>query len=176
MSHSYITPLHTSENGYISLWCGDELNRLPDTIEVSGYTLQVKPEHKFHISLVCLKRLAPLVDGSNPERVEAQMTELFIQTQREVPMDKYELSGELYLVQKEERVTVVATCDVPGLEEYFVRLNNHYGANMPLQPTHLTLYTLQPAAGIGILSAEELGQLGRAVRIPELTPLINTTS
>ena len=45
---------------------------------------------------------------------------------------------------------------LPGLEKFFAELQEKYGVKLPLQPTHITLYTLQPEAGIGILSPHEL--------------------
>ena len=49
------------------------------------------------------------------------------------------------------RQTLVAFCDVAGLEAIYVRLSARAGRALPRPPTHVTLYTAQPdMAGIGL--------------------------
>lgn len=49
------------------------------------------------------------------------------------------------------RATLVAFCDVDGLEETYEQLSSRAGCELPRPPTHVTLYTVQPAmGGIGL--------------------------
>jgi len=49
------------------------------------------------------------------------------------------------------RRTLVAFCDVEGLEQVYERLSVIAGCELPRPPTHVTLYTAQPGmAGIGL--------------------------
>jgi hypothetical protein len=49
------------------------------------------------------------------------------------------------------RRTLVAFCDVDGLEDIYARLSKLVGKSLPRPPTHVTLYTAQPdMKGIGL--------------------------
>src|SRR5258708_20216009 len=47
--------------------------------------------------------------------------------------------GELRVVTKDERKTVVVMCEVPGADKFFDELSRKYGTAIPMQPFHLTL-------------------------------------
>lgn len=150
-----ITDHHDYSNGYIGLM-NLELSDLPATQQVEGYELLLKSE--FHISLICAKRIAALIDTDKATEIEAEIVEAFMGFIVNEPLTDYALTDEYRLVKKDDRVTLVAMAAVPGLDGFFNELERKYGLGLPTQPTHITLYTLQPEAGIGILSQEELGQ------------------
>jgi hypothetical protein len=57
------------------------------------------------------------------------------------------------------RRTLVAFCDVDGLEEIYVRLSALAGRALPRPPTHVTLYTAQPdMKGIGLTTQADVDE------------------
>lgn len=148
-----------------------DLGELPTSIEVDGHTLILKSE--FHISLVCAVRLAPLINKRGSDKVAAEIIEAFDGFVKEQPLTDYELSGELRLVKRDEKKTVIVMAKVPNLDKFFDSLRRKYNVDLPTQPTHITLYTLPPDnIGIGILSDEELRRDSIPVKIPELEKLL----
>lgn len=148
-----ITPHHDYSAGYIGLM-NIEIGDIPETISIEGYELLRKSE--FHISLICAKRIAALIDETNAAQIEAEIVEVFMKFIETNELTDYEPTNEYRLVKRDERVTLVRMMVVPGLKDLFAVLGEKYGVKLPLQPTHITIYTLQPEAGIGILSQEEL--------------------
>lgn len=158
-----ITPRHDYSNGYIGLMNLD-LGDLPATISVAGYDLLLKSE--FHISLICAKKIAAIVNETEADKIEAEIVEAFKKFIATNPLADYEVAGEYRLVEHGERVTLIAMTNVPGIENFFAELEKKFETKLPLQPTHITLYTLQPEVGIGILSQEELEHNSTAVDAP----------
>lgn len=63
------------------------------------------------------------------------------------------------------RHTLVAFCDVEGIERVYERLSALAGAQLPRPPTHVTLYTAQPGmGGIGLSTAAAVD--AKAVALP----------
>lgn len=163
-----ITKYHNFDNGYIGL-VNLTLKNLPKTIEVKGHTLLLKDEH--HISMMCVKRVAPFTNLSNQEAVQLQIVEDFKQFIKKYALTEFTLLPEFRFVEREEKKTVIVMVEVPHLEEFFNEIRLKYDTqHVPLQPTHITLYTLQPNAGIGIFSEEEL-QDSEPVILPELAAI-----
>jgi hypothetical protein len=64
------------------------------------------------------------------------------------------------------RQTLVAFCDVAGLDDVYRRLSAAVGRTLPVPPTHVTLYTSQPGMkGIGLTTAQDVS--AHAVPLPE---------
>jgi hypothetical protein len=57
--------------------------------------------------------------------------------------------------------------------EFHISLGQKFQKELPAQVAHITLYTLQPNAGIGILSVEELQRDSEIVEVPELQRLVS---
>jgi hypothetical protein len=163
-----ITGHHNYDNGYISL-VNISLDNLPDTISVSGYMLLRKTE--FHISLICAKKVAPLIDEDNEDKVEAEIVGKFKEFVTQRPLNDFDLLPNLRFVERDERKTLIVMASMPHLDKFFESLSNDYGVNLPVQPAHITLYTLQPETGIGLLSNEELEQYSASVEVSELQDL-----
>ncbi len=88
-------------------------------------------------------------------------------------LENYELTGELRLVKKENLKTVITMAKVPNLDIFFEKLSRKYSLNLPVQATHITLYTFPwDKIGIGILSEEELQNYSKPIDIPELQALL----
>lgn len=148
-----------------------DLGELPASIEVDGDTLLLKSE--FHISLVCAVRLAPLIDKQGSDKVAAEIIEAFNEFVQGQPLTDYEVSGELRLVKRDEKKTVIVMVKVPNLDKLFDDLRQKYNVDLPIQPTHITLYTLPPDnIGIGILSDEELQRDSVSIDLPQLKSLL----
>jgi hypothetical protein len=157
-----ISARHNHNNGYIAL-VNIELGDLPQKLSIGEYELVLKSE--FHISLVCTKKIAVLIDPTRVDEIRAEIVESFKQFIQTTPLTDYEITNEFRLVKRDERVTLVVLAVVPGLENFFTELEERYGENIPVQVTHITLYTLQPEAGIGIFSLEELERDSKPVDI-----------
>jgi hypothetical protein len=163
-----ISTHHNYDNGYIGL-VNLSLEGLPKTVSVQGHTLHLKQE--LHISLICAKRIAPIINAAEKDKIEAKIVTLFKAFIGDHSLDNFSLLSEFRFVERDKRKTLVVMVEVPGLELFFKQLEEKYQTELPLQPTHITLYTLQPEAGIGILSPEELEQYSTVVTVPELAEL-----
>jgi hypothetical protein len=157
-----ISPRHNHNNGYIGL-VNIELDNLPQKISVGEYELVLKSE--FHISLVCTKKIAVLIDPTRVDEIRAEIVESFKQFIQTTPLTNYEITNEFRLIKRDERVTLVVLVVVPGIEDFFAELEEKYDKKIPVQVTHITLYTLQPEVGIGILSLEELERDSEPVNV-----------
>lgn len=168
--HHMITDWHNFDSGYIALVDLD-LGDLPTTIDVAGETFFRKKE--FHISLVCTKRLADMVDPNRKQEIEADMVERFKKYVEHTPLSNYTLLPELRIGHhKDGRKSIIIMANVPGLEGYFDELRQAYGKELPLQPMHVTLYTVPESRGIGFLSQQEIDDHTDPVALPELVEKI----
>jgi len=163
-----ITKYHNYDDGYIAL-ANIRLKNTPDKLLINGNELYKKSE--FHISIMAVVELAPLLDPEDIERASELLKQDFLDFVATNDMTQFTLTGEYRLVTRDDRMTLVAMVDLQGIEELFEYLRRKYYIDFPTQPTHITLYTLQPGAGIGILSREELENDSVSVEIPELQQL-----
>lgn len=156
--------------GYLQL-VDLNLGKLPQRITVEDDEMTIKNE--FHISLVWASRLSEMVDKQNKDKIKAEMIEDFEKFTEEYSLEDYELAKELRLVKKGNQKTIIAMAEVPNLDIFFKKLSQKYGVKLPLQPTHITLYTLPTdKIGIGILSNEELQKYSKPIDVPSLRELI----
>jgi hypothetical protein len=160
------------ENGYGYIRLEDlKLGELPKSITVDGSELVIKPE--FHISLVWVGSLKEMVNEPDKEKVKKEMIEEFEDFTKQNTMTDFVLTKELRLVRKEDRKSVIAMAEVPGIDAFFERLSRKYDVNLPVQPTHITLYTLPTdKIGIGILSYGELDAYTETIDLPNLQSIL----
>lgn len=157
--------------GYIRLE-NLSLGKLPQKLEINGDELVLKPE--FHISLVWAGRLSEIIDVQNKDKIKNEIIREFEKYTEEKSLADYKLTGELRLVEKDSQKTVIAMAKVANLEAFFMKLNQKYNTKLPLQPAHITLYTLPTdKIGIGILSEEELQKYSSTIDIPEIKSTLN---
>lgn len=166
MNHNMITPYHSHNAGYVSLLV-ENLHGLPEQIEVDGKTMSKKSE--FHVSLMALKHFAPMLNPNDVVAAEEQLVRDFLDFQKTTDLSQFQPSNTFRLAKREARETVVMMVEVPHIEELFDFLRKKHGIDFPIQPTHITLYTLQPEVGIGILSQEELDKETVPIDLPALT-------
>jgi len=155
----------TYNKGYIALWCKDY--DLPDTFEVGGETL-LKKDH-FHVSLLCVKNIL----GVKPD-IEDEVLQHFCDFIKGNEIKFEGFTKEFRLAQNDERKSVVALCKVSNLHEFAEYLTEKIGVTVAPQPAHITIYTLQPNAGIGLNSPEEMEDKSKLIEVPEavLAPLM----
>ncbi|MGE5309705.1 MAG: hypothetical protein ACM3JF_01335 [Sphaerimonospora mesophila] len=142
---------------------------MPDKIVVNNYELLRKSE--FHISIMAIKHLAPILNPNNIASASEQLKQDFIDFAATNDLITFTLTGQYRLVAHNERVTVVAMVNLQGVEELFHYLRQKHAIDLPIQPTHITLYTLQPETAIGILSEQQLEDNSVLVTLPELAGL-----
>lgn len=143
--------------GYIGLPV--EVGDLPDTVIVEGETLHRKSS--FHVSLVCVKDIL----SKNPD-VEQEVLDAFCSFAEKKNISFIRYTGEFRFAQHEEKKTLVALCEISNLLEFSESLGRKLGMIFPLQPTHVTLYTLQPNAGIGLNSPADMETKSILVDVP----------
>lgn len=155
----------TYNKGYIALWCEDY--DLPETFEVDGDTL-LKKDH-LHVSLLCVKNILEV----NPD-IENEIPEHFCNFIRDNEIKFEDFTKEFRLAEKDDRKSVVALCKISNLHEFSEYLTEKIGVAVAPQPAHVTIYTLQPNAGIGLNSPEEIEEKSKTVEVPEaiLAPLM----
>jgi hypothetical protein len=163
MQFQQITPHHEYNGDCIGLMNLDVPN-LPETLEIEGYTLLRKPE--FHITLMCPKKVAPLINPDDFEGTKAGLVAFFADYATRNDLTKYALRPEFRLIKRGEQVTVVVMADMPGLVGLFDALQAKFNITVPLQPAHITIYSLQYNMGIGINSPQELQQMSHVVSLP----------
>lgn len=143
--------------GYIGLPV--EIKNLPETISILGEALQKKSS--FHVSLLCVKDI--LVNSPDSEQKVLDLFCNFV-ANKDISFVRY--TGEFRIAQNEEKKTLVALCEVSNLEEFSKTLSGRLGIEIPPQPTHVTLYTLQPDIGIGLNSRGDMEQKSTLVEAP----------
>lgn len=171
MNFTMITPYHNHDDGYISIIIKNFFD-LPETIVVDNKTLFKKSE--FHISLLALKHIVPLINQSGGQASEDNLVQDFLDIQKQLILSDFQLTNDLRYVKRAERETVIAMVEVPGIEDLFDKLRKKYDVNIPSQPTHITLYTLQADMGIGILSRDELLKCSEHITVPELKTIFES--
>lgn len=148
----------TYDKGYIALWLPNY--SLPETINIDEITLLKKDT--FHVSLLCVDNLLK----ARPES-EAEILQYFCDFLQKHKLVFEGFTGEFRLAKKDERKSIVALCAVSHLDTFAQYLTEKLGMPVPLQPAHVTLYTLQPNAGIGLNSPEEMQEKSQPIQVPK---------
>ena len=118
----------------------------PEEVQVAGRRWFRRPE--FHVTTFNRDDLAAAT-GIGTQK----LSEVAEQLHDELTMTRpIRFDGRVSaVVDPDGRQTLVAFCDVDGLEELYVRLSALAGRELPRPPTHVTLYTAQPDMdGIGL--------------------------
>ncbi|MFA5715454.1 MAG: hypothetical protein WC998_06925 [Candidatus Paceibacterota bacterium] len=132
-------------------------------MEIEGFKMLSKSN--FHISLVCIGKIMEEQKISIPHFEDLVIKDFcnFIKD-NDVSLIKY--SNEFRLVTQNERKSLVLMCEVSNIDKFFDTLNRKYKLSLENQPTHITLYTLQPDMGIFISDSKDLEQLTRVIENP----------
>ncbi len=148
------------QRGYIYLPINLDVSTLPKQVLVEGENLSLKSS--FHTSLVCVK---DILAQNSIEGLEQKIIDLFCKFVSENEVSFAGFKNEFRFAQLDERKSVVALCSVSNLEIFFKTLNLDLHMQVPLQPTHVTLYTLQPDAGIGLNNDQELRERSHVIQV-----------
>lgn len=133
---------------------------LPPTLEIEGYTLILKTN--FHVTLVPTGKIIKKYGISIPNFLEKVNAD-FCDFVERAPADFLRYQDEFRFVSENERRTVIVTCDISNLNEFFSVLNKKYGLQIEIPPTHVTLYTLQPDLGIYLIDSNDLETLTKTI-------------
>lgn len=148
----------TYSKGYIALPV--EIHGLPESVRIENETLQRRSS--FHVSLLCVKDL--LEKHGN---IEEKILDSFCSFVNKNDISFVKYSGEFRFAKNGERKSLVVRCETSNLKEFSVLLGRELGMSIPPQPTHVTLYTLQPDAGIGLNSPADMEAKSLPVQVPE---------
>ncbi len=136
---------------------------LPKTMEINGEVLNLKTS--FHTSLVCIGKIIEKNRIEIPDFVEKVLAD-FCEFGKDNPIEFKNFREEFYFSAKEAKKTIVVMCDILNLNKFFDFINEKYNLGIEYPPTHVTLYTLQPDAGIFIVDSEDLKNLAKPIANP----------
>lgn len=148
--------------GYIGLPI--VIGNLPQEISIQGEELHLKSS--FQVSLLCVKDIVEKY-GESIENLEQKILEYFCKFTSGNDVSFLWYKGDFRLAQFEKRKSVIAMCEVSNLETFSKFLSVELGIEIPIQPTHVTLYTLQPDVGIGLNSSFELETKSTPIQVTE---------
>lgn len=148
-----------------------QLPDLPKELEVSGDKFIVKGE--FHITLINLERNAKIIGEGDPQELKTKLANSFYDYVRQSPLSHYELANDLRLVNVDGNKTIIVLVKLEGIDKFFDWLNKKYGAEIPVQPAHITLYTLPTDTfGIPINSRQQLEEISKPIELPEIKKIL----
>lgn len=110
-------------------------------------------KNTFHVSLLCVKEI---LEKYKEENLEREILDNFCKFVAENKISFLKFGEEFRLATLEPRKAVLVRCEVSNLEKFSQLLSSQLNINIPLQPTHVTLYTFQPDTGIGLNSTKEM--------------------
>jgi len=148
--------------GYICL--NVEINNLPEKFSINGHNLYSKSS--FHTSLLCVKNIVENY-GKSVEKIEQKILEQFCEFISKSSISFISYTGDFRFACFEERKSVIAMCKVSNLESFSKSLGMGLGIEITLQPTHVTIYTLQKDVGIGLNSQAELDTKSVLIQVSE---------
>lgn len=140
------------------------VGNIPESLEFEGEKFIVKSE--FHITLLAVKQIAEIIDQHNIEKLQSEIVQDFYAFVEEFPLTKYELLDDVRQVIVGDNKTIIVMAKLKGIEKLFEMLEKKYQKQLPVQPTHITLYTLPTDTfGIPILSYKELSEVSDSTDI-----------
>jgi len=157
---------YTFRDGTITLPIS--LDNLPKQIKVEGCKLTLKSN--FHVSLVCLKKIMEKHKISIPD-FENLVIKDFCDFAKNNDVSLIRYRDEFRFATENEDKSIVVMVEVSNIDKFFDFLNKKYKLNLESQPTHVTLYTLQPDIGIFITDSKDLEQLTKVIENPIRLPL-----
>ena len=142
-------------------------SKLPERVEVFGTTLLRKTE--FHTTLTSIRAAAASISGMSLSEAEERIVSVFRTHVAKHPISFESFADDFRYVRDDarKRESAIVRCRVNGLEELFAHYQKTLGVAVPIQPTHVTIYTKELNVGIGIDSVEEMEALQK-VELPEV--------
>ena len=140
-----------------------EIGALPENISIGG--LELRSRSSFHVSLLCVKDLIDTY-GDNIPDLEQKILTHFCTYVGEKDISFLRYKDVFRLAAFAERKSVIVRCEVSGLDDFFYSLGSYLDVGIPLQPTHVTLYALQPDMGIGLNNSTAMEEKSVSVEVP----------
>lgn len=160
--------LNLVKEKYLQL-AGIELT-LPERIVYDGVVFVKKEE--FHITVTGAERSADLIDGAKIDDYKKKIID-FTKKYFSGKKINYKILDDIRLVSVGKNKTIVVMVECNDIVEFFDNLNAEFNSKIPLQPTHITLYTLpEDTFGIPISSHKELEKITKKINIEELEKII----
>jgi hypothetical protein len=134
-----------------------EIDGLPATIDCLGRRWQRKRE--FHLTALAGRLLSGIADAEWEAVVRVASGRI---------LGPIRVGDEFRRVrgpEQSELETIVVMAECRGLEALIDDLAHALGRPLPIPPAHVTLYSTDPAEGIGLTDQQELAE-----RAPPLTP------
>ncbi len=149
----------------------------PTTVEWRSQMLLKKDE--FHATICCGEDIFKEVqkkNGAAPEETELKLVELFNNFVQDAPIVLLGFINEFRYAQDERgRATILVRCRFANLEVFFETMNKSLGIAIPIQPAHVTLYTLQKNMGMHIPDEKTMQSLS-SVHLPQLETILREIS
>ncbi len=142
----------------------ETFQHFPQSVMWRGNALLKKDD--FHVT-ICKGEDVWQRAGLDASAGEVKLLALFERFVKEQPIALGQFNKDFRFIQKEEKKSIIIRCTVKNLDLFFEALNVEFGIQMPLQPAHITLYTLQKNVGIHIATESEMLSLEK-VSLSEL--------
>ena len=138
--------------------------------EVHWNSRKLVKKEEFHVTLLHAKATPKLTHVPNEEL--ASFFELFVENN---PIELVSFLDDFRYVEEDEKRTIIVRCMVSNLAELFIAFNTVFEVQLPTQPAHVTLYSLEKSVGIHINSDEKMESLER-VHFPDLEAALKKLS
>jgi hypothetical protein len=136
---------------------------IPSKVNIEGYELKLKSS--FHVSLVCIGKIIERHKITIPDFIN-KIVEDFCDYLKSTEVNFLRYRDEFRFVSQNDRRAVVAMCDISNLKEFFDLINKKYTLKVEYQPTHVTIYTLQPDVGIFLSNEDDVQNLTKVIPNP----------
>lgn len=149
----------------------EEFTDLPETIELEGEELNKKQE--FHVTVANVRAMAQEIaeHDTDVESVEIAIQKLLTEYIQGNPISFEGFEEDLRLAITGDRKSIAARCRMSGVEGYFNLIEREYEKKFPLQPAHVSIYTVNGMA-VGINSNEQMESYTK-VTLPEVQKVLN---
>jgi hypothetical protein len=140
------------------------LPSLPAAVILGGTTYIAKPE--FHCSLLAVKRVTlglARERGVSESDAETQIVAAIKEVLADIKPKFTSFTSEYRIVEKpeEDKKTIVALVNIEHLKNFIDRIATLLETSIPIPIAHITLYTLENGAPIGLVSEQEYQQRSR---------------
>ena len=145
---------------------------LPEIVKLGGNEFSVKQE--FHVTIANVKAMAQAITENNTdtEDVEHVIQKLLTKYLQKNVISFEKFEDDLRLAVTKNRKSIAARCRINGIEGYFNLINRHYKKSFPLQPTHVTIYTIN-GLGVGINTNQQMESYTK-ITLPKVQKVLNS--
>ncbi len=138
-------------------------SNLPKSIVVNERTLLLRSS--FHVSLVCVGKIIEKYNVTIPDFLDKIIVD-FCEFTKNKSIDFSSCRNEFRFASENDRRSVVVMCGISNLREFFDFINRKYSLETECPPTHITLYTSQPDAGIFLTHSGDIARLTKIIGNP----------